>query len=273
MSYNKKTWISKEIITKEALNNIEDGIAELDKSLQSLTLGLHTDGLLYLFKDGEPIGNGIYMLGEEAGTGDVIGNVDSANNIILYGNLQEGTYSIQYELEDGSIVTVGTLNIDENDNTDTPIKPEEPGEDTDEGTDEGVNYFDISTITLNSRLNSGGTTSTYNGIFVTDYIPVNVNMEKQVFKISGIDLVLSTTYNYCSRIIWYDSDKTMVAANNNSDLTDDWSYMQPCFRGAGSENVDTSIAYVRISYVVKDNVEIAVDDIKNVVITTVDYYN
>jgi hypothetical protein len=265
MSYNKKTWVSREIITKEALNNIENGIAELDKSLQSLTLGLHTDGLLYIFKDGEPIGNGIAMIDGE--TGDVIGNVDSANNIILYGNLQEGAYSIQYELEDGSLVTVGTLNIDGNDNTDTPIEPEEPG-----GTDEGVNYFDISTITLNSRLSSVGDVSAYNGMFVTDYIPVNVDMEKQVFKISGIDLVLSTDYKYCSRIIYYNSDKTMVKANNNLNSNTEESYMQPCFHGAGTENVDTSIAYVRISYVVKDNVEIAVDDVKNVVITTVDYY-
>lgn len=32
MAYNKKTWITKEIITKEALNNIEDGIATLDEN-------------------------------------------------------------------------------------------------------------------------------------------------------------------------------------------------------------------------------------------------
>ncbi len=27
MAYNKKTWVSKETITKEVLNNIENGIA------------------------------------------------------------------------------------------------------------------------------------------------------------------------------------------------------------------------------------------------------
>ena len=34
--YNKKEWVSKEIITKEALNNIENGIADLDERLEEL---------------------------------------------------------------------------------------------------------------------------------------------------------------------------------------------------------------------------------------------
>ena len=34
--YNKKEWVSKEVITKEALNNIENGIADLDERLEEL---------------------------------------------------------------------------------------------------------------------------------------------------------------------------------------------------------------------------------------------
>ena len=36
MAYNKKTWISDEIITKEALNIIENGIEDLDGRLEDL---------------------------------------------------------------------------------------------------------------------------------------------------------------------------------------------------------------------------------------------
>ena len=36
--YNKKEWVSKEIITKEALNNIENGISELDDKVSKLEI-------------------------------------------------------------------------------------------------------------------------------------------------------------------------------------------------------------------------------------------
>ena len=42
MAYNKKTWTSKEIITKEALNNIENGISQLDDN-QANFLTQHQD--------------------------------------------------------------------------------------------------------------------------------------------------------------------------------------------------------------------------------------
>ena len=38
--YNKKQWVSKEIITKEALNNIENGIYEISEALENLDPGI-----------------------------------------------------------------------------------------------------------------------------------------------------------------------------------------------------------------------------------------
>lgn len=35
MAYSKKTWIDDEVITKEALNNIENGIANVEKAIPS----------------------------------------------------------------------------------------------------------------------------------------------------------------------------------------------------------------------------------------------
>ena len=77
-----------------------------------MTLGLHTDGLIYLFVDGEPVGNGIAL--PSGASGDVVGNVDSENNIVLMGNLTDGTYSVKYEMDDGSTVNIGELVLDSN---------------------------------------------------------------------------------------------------------------------------------------------------------------
>lgn len=78
-----------------------------------ITLGLHTDGLIYIFIDGTPVGNGI-ALPSGGQSGDVIGNVDSGNNIVLNGDLADGTYTVKYEMEDGSTIDIGELMLDTN---------------------------------------------------------------------------------------------------------------------------------------------------------------
>ena len=73
-----------------------------------LTLGVHTDGLIYLFKGNQPIGNGV---AQTIQSGDVVGYVDSNNDIVLSGKLTEGTYVLKYEMEDGSNITVGQIDL------------------------------------------------------------------------------------------------------------------------------------------------------------------
>lgn len=73
-----------------------------------ITLGLHTDGLVYLFVDGLPVGSGVAIV---ASGGDVVGNVDSANNIVLTGTLPVGTYTFKYVNEDGTETVIGTHEI------------------------------------------------------------------------------------------------------------------------------------------------------------------
>jgi hypothetical protein len=84
---------------------------KIDKT--GITLGVHTDGLVYVFVDGMPVGNGV-ALPSGGASGDVVGNVDSANNIVLMGNLADGTYTVKYEMEDGSTVNIGTMVLDSN---------------------------------------------------------------------------------------------------------------------------------------------------------------
>jgi hypothetical protein len=77
---------------------------------RKISLGLHTDGLIYLLIDGSPVGNGV-ALPEGGISGDVVGNVDSANNIVLAGNLADGTYKLKYEYDDGDVREVGSIVI------------------------------------------------------------------------------------------------------------------------------------------------------------------
>lgn len=44
----------------------------------------------------------------------IFGYVDEDNNIIVQGDLAEGTYSVKYEMEDGSTVDIGNLVLDSN---------------------------------------------------------------------------------------------------------------------------------------------------------------
>ena len=73
-----------------------------------LTLGVHTDGLIYLFKGNQPVGNGV---AQTIQSGDVVGYVDSDNDIVLSGKLADGTYKLKYEMEDGSKIDVGQIDL------------------------------------------------------------------------------------------------------------------------------------------------------------------
>ena len=107
----------KEELTEYVDNKISQLSSEkVDKT--SLTLGLHTDGLFYIFVDGTPIGNGIALPSK---SGDVVGNIDSANNIVLMGDIPEGNYSVKYKTSDGTLIDIGGLDYFED-----PEQPETP---------------------------------------------------------------------------------------------------------------------------------------------------
>ena len=78
---------------------------------KNLTLGVHTDGLLYVFSNGQPIGTGIEMPDK---IGDIYGTVDSGNTIMLKGYIPNGTYTFKYELDNGNVVNIGSAELDNN---------------------------------------------------------------------------------------------------------------------------------------------------------------
>jgi hypothetical protein len=111
--------------TVQILTDGSDAETELKNELKeyinnnfgALTLDKHTDGLIYLFRNGSPVGNGISITGEVV-EGDVFGYVDENNNIVLRGALANGTYTVKYEIEDEDgnvkIIEIGDMELDNN---------------------------------------------------------------------------------------------------------------------------------------------------------------
>lgn len=117
-----------------------------------LSLGIASDGLIYIFVDGVPVGTGI----PQGQSGDVFGYVDENNTIVLNGNLADGTYTVKYELEDGSTVDIGGL-----------VLSDEPQ------FAEFTNLFDPSTATINQRVNSSKVLTACDGHLVSAFINVS----------------------------------------------------------------------------------------------------
>lgn len=119
MAYKKQNFKNDQILDADQLNHIEDGIVELEEkineiptggSIEGITLGIHTDGALYIFKDGVPVGTGIILNGM---LGTTEGFIDVDNNIFLPDNFVSGTYTLKYENEDNTYTVIGQFNIPE----------------------------------------------------------------------------------------------------------------------------------------------------------------
>lgn len=93
----------------EALASVTKSVAE-KVGKTSISLGIAPDGLIYVFVDGTPVGTGI----PQGQSGDVFGYVDENNNIVLTGNLADGTYTVKYEMDNGTAVNVGNMVLDSN---------------------------------------------------------------------------------------------------------------------------------------------------------------
>lgn len=103
----------KPVYTPEEIGAQPKGDYALRNELLSATnfsLGIASDGLIYLFVNGTPVGTGI----PQGQSGDVFGYVDENNTIVLNGNLADGTYSVKYEMENGEVVNIGNMVLDTN---------------------------------------------------------------------------------------------------------------------------------------------------------------
>lgn len=71
------------------------------------------DGADYVLTEAD-IAEIVRMTIESLGGNPVFGYVDENNNIIVSGNLADGNYTIKYEMEDGTTIDIGELDLDNN---------------------------------------------------------------------------------------------------------------------------------------------------------------
>lgn len=67
----------------------------------------------YVLTDGDKADIAALVI-ETLGGSPIFGVVDSSNNIVVSGNLPDGTYSVKYEMENGTKLNIGNLVIDTN---------------------------------------------------------------------------------------------------------------------------------------------------------------
>lgn len=95
-------------LTETQKSQARENISAL--SMDGISLGIASDGLIYIFVNGAPVGTGI----PQGQSGDVFGYVDENNTIVLNGNLADGTYSVKYEMGNGEVVNIGNMVLDSN---------------------------------------------------------------------------------------------------------------------------------------------------------------
>lgn len=142
------------------------------------------------------------------GGNPVFGYVDENNNIIVSGNLADGTYTVKYEMEDGGTMDIGQLVLAE----------DEPDEPVQTYTNQIPLAIDASDNPFNGgqgwktgyRLSaSGGSETAADGYECTGFIPAKIG---DVLRVKNIDLTAENATN----IVFYDGSKTPIACNGTN---------------------------------------------------------
>ena len=111
--YNKKQWESNELITKEALNNIENGIAALDKTFDTVEDLKNAD-----VKVGDIVNTlGYYKKGDGGGYVYEIVNDSTLDTEVVHVQLNNGLkakYGLNLDLYDINVLTIGIKKHDRN---------------------------------------------------------------------------------------------------------------------------------------------------------------
>ena len=176
--------------------------------------------------------------------GGVVGVLDDSNNILLSGNLADGTYTLKYENEDGTYTEIGSLVVG-------AVEPEVP------------NLFNAETATYNARLGSDCSIRTdANGAVVTDYIDV-VNYSK--VKIGGT-FVLNSKFTLYGKVCLYDSNNAAQGAGLGLDFDPNGYEIDiNSFR-----NNYPNIVKIRVCLSVAASTVISAVDVENITLTPIE---
>ena len=153
MSYNRVNWTANKPINTANLNAMDKGISDAHEALEGIekpidylssssTAPVQSKVMYTVVKNiergnvtDEQLANAVEnyfeenplplltetdksdiarMVIESLGGNPVFGYVDENNNIIVSGKLADGTYSVKYEMEDGTTIDIGNLEFDSN---------------------------------------------------------------------------------------------------------------------------------------------------------------
>ena len=208
-----------EIPTKTSeLTNDSNFVSSVDLS-SNLTLGYNTDGKLYIFFNGTPIGTGVEIA---TISGDVTGLIDENNDIILKGDLADGSYRIMYQYEDGSFSAPITVTVGEIETYANLLETA-----MEEGLTEVYNG-----IGYKANLRWSGSSNAFvsaTRCVLTGLIPLGVNGD--VLHIRGVDIVGYVDGRQSGWYHCYDSQgsrlqmssgtikTTMISTDENGDIT------------------------------------------------------
>lgn len=215
MAYVKQNFVDGLPLSAAQLNHMEEGIAELEKTIPEQGKP-GADGYTpvrgvdyWTEADQESI---VQQVISALGT-PVFGTVDENNNIILTGELVDGTYTLKYEDTDGNLTEIGTL-VHGGGSTPT--------------------YTNLANPTSaewqeNKRMNSSGSVadaSIYgNGGAVTNFIPCKAG---DVIRVKCLDI----SHYYTNQngetgrttTFFYSNDKSTIVAKNVPADGNGWAY-------------------------------------------------
>lgn len=126
---------------------------------------------------------------EGGASGDVVGTLDESNNILLSGNLADGTYTLKYENTDGTYTEIGTLEVG-------AIPEPEPIKNLADPTS-------ADWLTDNRLATGYGYGKPCEGHILTNYIPAK---EGDILRVKGLSITEYVTNNSCA-VATYTDDK------------------------------------------------------------------
>lgn len=211
---------------------------KIDKS--GITLGVHTDGLTYVFVDGVPIGNGVISPSIEAP--QIVSSIEEMTDTTKHYVFNGYIYSCREETQGGDVTY--------------------------------PNVFIPSAAQLNTRLSgSTGNTSARDGYFITNFIAVPNYADLTPYNIRiNWKLPLGSS-SYDSKAVFYDSNKnhlgyTMLNAVEDAAETNGGMVLDLKLQPMDATPDENKVAYVRLEFCINTSLaSLTSADIENLSIT------